>query len=84
MTRTELLALFRRHVPPTHPAGRPIPPQARDAIRRGLEAYFQSPAGQDALARAPRWHRDRPIAAVVEELLDEEREFRGVGHLGRP
>ena len=83
MDRTWLLELFRKHTPARHKAGQPLSAQARAEVRVDLLAYFRSPEGQAAFDCAPSWHRARPVEQLVEDLLGEEVEFRGAGHLGR-
>ena len=48
-----------------------ITAEGRRNFKQELLDYFNSPEGQEDIANAPLWHREKPVEEIVELLLQE-------------
>jgi len=72
MQRTEFFQRAKKHgYDHKKPKGKKMTLQGRSKFRQELIDYFKSPEGQDDIAQAPMWLRDKSPEEIAELLMQE-------------
>lgn len=68
MDRKEFFTRAKRH---GHREGKKMDVMGRNRFKQELIDYYNTPAGQEAIEKAPQWLREKPVEEIVELLLQE-------------